>query len=301
MSKKIILSGDIGGSHITVGRFIQKDSVFELENLKREPLDSYGSKSFILDHWVSIFTDLIQIGEDYMLALAMPAPFDYKNGICLIEKQGKFKNLFGIDLRKELSIQLGILPTHIFFINDAEAFLLGEVSFSGGEMANNILGLTLGSGLGSSIKVGNTVRDGGLWSSPFKSGIAEDYLSSRWFVNWIKQELNIQVDGVKEIVSNPEIMRKGSSVFDLFANNLADFIENQHKEFKVDKIILGGNISKAHSFFLDKTLHYLQTKGLDIPIEVSQLGEKSAVFGALSATNLRLGLKGKNKEIWFLD
>lgn len=301
MSKKIILSGDIGGSHITVGRFVENDSVFKLENLKRESLDSYASKSIILDHWVSIFTGLIQPGEDYMLALAMPAPFDYKNGICLIEKQGKFKNLFGVDLRNELSVQLGILPSNIFFINDAEAFLLGEVSFGLGGKANNILGLTLGSGLGSSIKIGNMVRDAGLWSSPFKSGIAEDYLSSRWFVNWVKQELNIRVDGVKEIVSNPEILEKGSSVFDFFANNLADFIVKQQDAFKADKIILGGNISKAHPFFLNRTLQNLQFKGLDIPIEVSQLREKSAVFGAISATNLHRGLKEKNKEIWFLD
>jgi glucokinase len=293
MSKKIILSGDIGGSHITVGRFIENDSVFKLEDLKRESIDSYAPKSIILDQWVSIFTDLIHPNEDYLLTLAIPAPFDYKNGICLIEKQGKFRHLFGINLREELSGHLGILPSNIFFINDAEAFLLGEVSFGEGNNVNNILGLTLGSGLGSSIKSGNTVRDGGLWCSPFKSGIAEDYLSSRWFINWINQELNIQVDGVKEIVSNPEIMKKGPSVFDFFAKNLADFIIKQQEEFQADKIILGGNISKAYPFFLDKTLHYLQIQDLDIVIEVSQLGEKSAVFGALSATSLHQDLREK--------
>jgi glucokinase len=293
MSKKIILSGDIGGSHITVGRFIGNDSVFKLEDLKRESIDSYASKSIILDHWVSILTDLVHPNEDYLLSLAIPAPFDYKNGICLIEKQGKFRHLFGINLREELSGHLGILPSNIFFINDAEAFLLGEVNFGEGNNVNNILGLTLGSGLGSSIKSGNIVRDGGLWCSPFKSGIAEDYLSSRWFVNWINQELNIQVDGVKEIVSNPEIMKKGSSVFDFFAKNLADFIIKQQEEFQADKIILGGNISKAYPFFLDKTLHYLQIQDLDIVIEVSQLGEKSAVFGALSAINLYQDLREK--------
>lgn len=293
MSKKVIISGDIGGSHITLGRFIDNDSGFKLEDLKRESIDSYAPKSVILNHWVSIITDLIHPNEDYLLTLAIPAPFDYVNGVCLIEKQGKFRHLFEIDLRKELSVHLGILPSSIFFINDAEAFLLGEVEFGLGNNVNNILGLTLGSGLGSSIKSGNTVRDGGLWCSPFKSGIAEDYLSSRWFVNWINQELDIQVDGVKEIVSNPEIMKKGSAMFDLFAKNLADFIIGQQEEFQSEKIILGGNISKAHPFFLDKALHYLQIQNLNIPIEVSQLGEKSAVFGALSARNLHKYLREK--------
>jgi glucokinase len=264
-----------------------------LEDLKREFIDSYAPKSVILNQWVSIISDLIHPKEDYLLTLAIPAPFDYVSGVCLIEKQGKFRHLFGIDLRNELSVHLEILPSSIFFINDAEAFLLGEVEFGVGNKVNNILGLTLGSGLGSSIKSGNTVRDGGLWCSPFKSGIAEDYLSSRWFVNWVNQELNIQVDGVKEIVSNPEIMEKGSSMFDLFAKNLADFIMKQQEEFQADKIILGGNISKAHPFFLDKTLHYLQIQNLNIPIEVSQLGEKSAVYGALSATNLKKELREK--------
>jgi glucokinase len=293
MAKNIILSGDVGGSHITVGRFIENDSVFKLEDLKRVSIDSYAPKSIILDHWVSIFRELIHPKEDFLLTLAIPAPFDYKNGICLIEKQGKFKDLFGVDLKNELSCQLGILPSNIFFINDAEAFLLGEVSFGEGNKEENILGLTLGSGLGSSVKSGNTFRDGGLWCSPFKSGIAEDYLSSGWFVNWINKELNIKVDGVKEIVSNPEIMKKGSSVFDFFAKNLADFIIKQQDEFQADKIILGGNISKAYPFFLNKTLHYLKIQDLEIAVEVGQLGEKSAVFGALSATSLHQQLKEK--------
>lgn len=283
MSKKIILAGDVGGSHITLGRFIEIDSDFQLQDLRRKSIDSYALKSIILNQWVALIMELIHPEDEYLLTLAIPAPFDYQNGICLIEEQGKFKHLFGINLRRELSALLGILPSNIFFINDAEAFLSGEVLFGVGNNADNILGLTLGSGLGSSIKTGKTARDGGLWCSSFKSGIAEDYLSSRWFVNWMKEELDIQVEGVKEIISNPEIMKKGSFVFDLFAENLADFIIQQQEGFQADKVILGGNISKAHPFFLEKTLNHLKSRNLTIPIEVSQLGEKSAVFGALSA------------------
>jgi glucokinase len=50
------------------------------------------------------------------------------------------------------------------------------------------MGLTLGSGLGSSLKKGCKISDAGLWSSPFKEGIAEDYLGTGWFVQWVKKE-----------------------------------------------------------------------------------------------------------------
>jgi len=51
----------------------------------------------------------------------------------------------------------------------------------------------------------------------------------------------------------------------------------------MDKVIIGGNISLSSTYFLDRLIENLQLKGINIPIEISQLGEKSAVYGALTA------------------
>jgi glucokinase len=73
----------------------------------------------------------------------MPAPFDYGNGICLIEEQAKFNSLYKVNIKEELSARIGIPDTQIKFVNDAEAFLHGESAFGAGIHEESLLGITL--------------------------------------------------------------------------------------------------------------------------------------------------------------
>ncbi|WP_373520909.1 ROK family protein [Aquiflexum sp.] len=282
MSNRIILAGDIGGSHITLGRFDENNDCFILKDFQRKQIDSYATKSKILKEWTTIIRSMVNEGENFSISLAMPAPFKYDLGICLIQEQGKFKHLYKINLRDELSELLGIPQSQIKFINDAQAFLLGETFFGQVKGAEIVLGLTLGSGLGSSIKKGQHVVDAELWKFPFKDGIAEDYLGSSWFVSWVKRETGIHVNGVKDIIQDQEIFEKTRGIFDLFADNLADFIYLQHSKIRMEKVILGGNISMASNLFMNRLKDNLWLNKINIPIEVSQLGEKSAIYGAIT-------------------
>ena len=54
----------------------------------------------------------------------MPGPFDYANGVCLLTH--KLEPLHGVDLRRALADALRSTPASIAFVNDADAFLLGE-------------------------------------------------------------------------------------------------------------------------------------------------------------------------------
>lgn len=293
MSKTSILAGDIGGSHITIGKFVENSNGYKLDKIQRMYIDSLSPKSNILDQWTTMIKNLVTSGEFFSLSLAIPAPFDYKNGICLIQEQGKFRHLFKVNLRNELSGRLDIPSFKIKFINDAQAFLLGETYFGQVNGAKSVLGLTLGSGLGSSIKINQKIVDGELWKSTFKDGIAEDYLGSAWFVNWVKNETGIHVNGVKEIIQNQEIFEKAGAVFDVFADNLSEFIALHYSMLRMDKVILGGNISLSSSYFLDRLIRNLYQNKIHIPVEVSQLGEKSAVFGALAVFLERKQLLGE--------
>lgn len=282
MTQRNILAGDIGGSHFTLAQFEKTLLGPELIRIERVAVDSTGSKEEILEAWASMIKTMIRSEKAVSISLAMPAPFDYDAGICLIQEQGKFLQLFEINLKRELSLRLHIPESSIIFINDAQAFLLGEASFGKGKGYASLMGLTLGSGLGSSIKQGDDVRDAGLWQQPFKDGIAEDYLGTSWFVNYVKREFGIEIEGVKEMFVHPEISDRLDEIFDQYAQNLAVFISEQYDVFKMDKVILGGNITRAAGWFLDKTLNSLRSLGVLIPVEISDLGEKSAVYGAAS-------------------
>ena len=282
MTQRKIVAGDVGGSHITLALFEENSEGMQLAKIERQSLDSYADKAIILDNWTSVIKKLYSPGDPIFISLAMPAPFDYSEGICLIKEQGKFRSLYGVNVKKELSSRLAIPETSINFINDAEAFLLGESAFGIGIGIDSILGITLGSGLGSAIKSGNNVKDAELWSSPFKESIAENYLGTSWFVQWAKSELFIDIEGVKEFISHPNLIGKLEEAFEIYSSNLADFIQNQYADFQMEKVIIGGNIALSSELFLNKTISQLGFVGLDIPIEISKLGEKSALYGAAS-------------------
>ncbi|MCL6258287.1 ROK family protein [Aquiflexum sp. TKW24L] len=282
MTNRLIISADVGGSHITAAAFEEKQDGYYLRSSIRKNVDSTLSKDFILGEWVSLFSELNSDFSKACIILAMPAPFDYVNGICLIKDQGKFIHLFGIDLKQELAGRLGVMNSQIHFVNDAKAFLMGEANFGQVSAFKNILGLTLGTGLGSALKIGGQIFDAALWSSKFKDGIAEDYLGTAWFINWVKENLSLQVIGVKEIAENEVLIKKAIPAFSEFSKNLAQFILLQLENSQIEAIVLGGNISKAGRLFLEETISILMDNQKNIPVFISDFGDMSALFGAAS-------------------
>ncbi len=286
-----IIAGDVGGSHLTAALFEEQGGLFNLIDHQRILVDSTKSKSDIITKWAAVFSNYITAKEKFFLVLAMPAPFDYANGICMIQDQNKFKSLYGVDLKTELSTILGISASDIKFVNDAQAFLSGEAFFGLGRGFDKILGITLGSGLGSAVKIAYDISDADLWSSEFKNGIAEDYLGTQWFVQFALDQWNLPLNGVKDILA-PKHQNKQNQIFDHFAKNLADFIALHFERIQMDQVIIGGNISLSHKLFLEQTIVHLRNKQINIPVVISEIGEKSALYGAASVFLDRKDLVG---------
>jgi glucokinase len=277
-----ILAGDIGGSHLTLALFEQQNSELSLLDMDRVAVDASLSKKHILDQWVKSFKKLSANAGPLYVSLAMPAPFDYKNGVCLIKEQKKFKSLYGVDLKQELSEALEIPISNISFLNDAEAFMRGEAFFGKGKGYTSLLGLTLGTGLGSAVKKEDFISDAGLWNTGFKDGIAEDYFGTAWFVQWAKENAGIETAGLKDILDHPEMKEFIPDMFDTFAANLGDFLKKEYAEIDFEAVIIGGNISRASDLFVEKLRELLLSAGILSPILISELGEYSALYGAAS-------------------
>jgi len=204
----------------------------------------------------------------------------------LIKDQDKFKALYGVNIKEELSKRLDIETANIHFINDAAGFLQGEV-FGGAARGNaNALGLTLGTGLGSSYSEGGVARDADLWNSPFLNGIAEDYLSTRWFVKRYNQLSNNTVAGVKELTALTSTDHFATRVFMEFGYNLAQFLIPVIKKHKADIVIVGGNISRAFGAFSPELIATLKGNEINTDIKVTKLKEHAALIGAASCCDL---------------
>ncbi|RNL55539.1 ROK family protein [Pedobacter jejuensis] len=288
MEKPVALGVDIGGSHITAALVDLETRTIVHNSIERNAIDSQESKEVILTAWCEIITKAFEKSPSdvKLIGIAMPGPFDYEQGISLIKDQDKFKALYGVNIKDELSKRLNIDAANIQFINDAAGFLQGEVFGGAGRGNSNVLGLTLGTGLGSAYCVGGVAKDADLWNSPFLNGIAEDYLSTRWFVKRYQQLSNNTVAGVKELTALTATDYSATRVFMEFGYNLAQFLMPVIKKNKSDVVIIGGNISGAFAAFSPELIATLKGNAIDADIRVTKLKEHAALIGAASCCDV---------------
>lgn len=251
------------------------------ETLIRNQVDSLASKEEILTSWVEAFLQM-DIQPHTRIGIAMPAPFDYAQGIARLKEQGKFRSIYGVNLRDYFSDRLK-LPGHaISFFNDAASFLQGEAMFQRFPPSQRLIGITLGTGLGSAYKKGDWAEDAALWSSDFKGHQAEYYLGTGWFVSWVRQEQGIEISGLKELMANPEWEDLTKLALEIFGTNLGEFLSIHCSRQNIDKIVIGGNMAKANAYFVPSMRKAMNNKGLEVEVEFSQLGEHAALVGAAS-------------------
>lgn len=288
MEKPAVLGVDIGGSHITAALVNLETGTLIQDSIKRNAVNSKQEKEAILSAWCSVITDAFEstnIQEKY-IGIAMPGPFDYENGISLIKEQDKFNALYLVNIKEELASRLGIKPSAIHFINDAAGFMQGEVFSGAAKGHTRVLGLTLGTGLGSALSINGNALDAELWNSAFLDGIAEDYLSTRWFVGRYLELTGKALEGVKELTGLVDADPLAQQVFVEFGANLAQFLAPIIKKHEAEVVILGGNIAQAFNLFASSLNKGLQEQGLVTPIKLTELNEHAALIGAASSWDL---------------
>lgn len=281
MKSKQIIGVDIGGSHITAAIVDLNTLTIPKGALIRKHINSFGCKEDILEGWQDCLKQF-QVDERTQIGIAMPAPFDYVEGKSLLKEQGKFRAIYGVNVRDALAGKLKIPRENFLFINDAAAFLQGETFYRKENPNQRLIGITLGTGLGSAFKTTEIAVDAALWSSPFKGQKAEFYLSTGWFVQWVYKEYGIEIDGLKDLLENPSLWEKARTSLEIFGSNLGEFLSIHIPKIKADKVIIGGNMAKAGKWFLPAVRDVLHRKRIHTHISFSQLGEEAALFGAAS-------------------
>lgn len=275
-----IIGVDIGGSHISAAQVSLNKTDATINAFHESDVDTLQDKASIISSWIEVILKAANGNKDFKVGIAMPGPYDYVNGISLIKDQGKMASLFQLSVKNLLAESLNISTQNISFTNDAEAFLAGE-SFSGaGKDFSNSIGITLGTGLGSAIKVEEVVKDAKLWTAPFKDGIAEDYLGTSWFTKTVSKNYNIKIKGVKDLLNSDIDSSISRLIFEEFGRNLAEFLFPYAIRLQTQAVVLGGKISLAADHFLPFTDAYLDSIGFSIPFKISKLGEKATLIGA---------------------
>jgi glucokinase len=176
---------DVGGTSVKSG-LVRAGAV--LTTPITTPLDQAGPAEAILGTFGGVLAlHLRELAGRPLLgvALGFPAPFDYPAGVCLMRH--KFAALYGQNIRAALGAGLPDPSLPVLFRNDAEAAIVGEARYGVGRRYRRLIGLTLGTGLGSAfLDAGKPVKEGAsipplgeLYAQPALGASADDAFSIR--------------------------------------------------------------------------------------------------------------------------
>jgi glucokinase len=287
MSHSIVIGADIGGSHITAAQIDVTNKRLIYTSLVRMQVDSLASAQDVINIWTSCIKQAMEQEQVAEVCLAMPGPFNYEEGICLISDQNKYPQLYGLKVKKMLADALEIQPAAIYINNDAACFLQGEVFCGSINDQCVAISVTLGTGLGTAIYKDGRSASADLWKMPLHEGIAEEYLSTRWFVNRYAAISGSVVSGVKDLAGMAMHDGLVRGLFNEFGNNLALFLNQFIESTGAAAVVIGGNITQSFPLFKDTLFAGVKARYPKVLIVSSVLGEEAALVGAAAMANGR--------------
>ena len=158
LKAQLVLSFDVGGSHVTAG--LCRLSDLEILREAQEPLSKIESFEGFVDLLERLAREVSTAGQEPSGAsLAVPFPFDCEEGVS--QMQHKLAWLYGRNLRTAIAERFGWPPDRLRFVKDATAYLLGEVGAGSAKGAVRAVCLTLGTGVGCAFAVKRPQRNHG--------------------------------------------------------------------------------------------------------------------------------------------
>ncbi len=229
-------------------------------------------------------------GDVTGIGVGCPGPLDCRKGVILNPPNIPLRNF---RLRESLEKEFGI---PVCIENDGNCFALGEAVFGRARKHRNVVGLTLGTGLGGGIVIDKEIFHGAgnageFWFSTINldgargktnnPGAVEEYVSRRGIMR-LAAGL-----GVSEPLGVYRLAMKGNKnaarVFEKFGRYLGIFMVNIICLLDPDAIVIGGGISKSRRFFLKSLRKELERAPFNnAKIYFSEDAGKSAILGAAS-------------------
>ncbi len=155
---------EVGGTHVTAAVVDVSAGQVLGATRSRRPLGSDDPASDIVRTLLEVAAPVAAAAaRTATLGVAIPGPFDYARGIGRFEGVAKFESLAGFDVGAALRAGLAGEVAGIAFLNDADAFVLGEWAWGAAAGHRRVAGITLGTGIGSAfLDEGRIVVDGPL-------------------------------------------------------------------------------------------------------------------------------------------
>lgn len=234
-----VIGIDLGGTKVAVGR-VDDGAVVDLIT---RSVPATQSMETVLEVITDAISEVMRPGVE-AIGCGVPSVVDVRQGI--VREVGNIPSWKAVPLKKMFEDRFGIRAA---IDNDANAFALGEFVFGAGKEAQHLVGITLGTGLGTGVIIdGRLLRGancgvGELGKTSRKAMRLEDWCASPYFPReWSATagELHRRArDGDPEAIE----------VFSHYGDELATAIMRALYVYDPEIIVLGGSISSAFDLF----------------------------------------------------
>jgi len=286
-SQEAIVGIDLGGTNVRVGKVRGE----ELERRHAQRISGHESKEHVLEE-VFQATDQVFDEEVVGIGCCVPSIVDVDRGIVYaVENIPSWRRVF---LKDEIEKRYDV-PAHVN--NDANAFALGELHFGQGRGYRNIVGLTLGTGLGAGIIIdghlycGSNCGAGEIGSLPYKDHTLEHYCAGQFFKSKTGESGEMIFEQAQQ--GDPHALQ----IYHEYGSEVGHAVMTALYAYDPELIVLGGSISKAYAFFesgmRERLKDYDYQHALERLVIENTENENIAILGAV-ALFLEAGNRDEN-------
>ena len=267
-----VLCLDVGGSSVKSGVVLASGQV--VIGPQRARIVSRGTAEQVVNGLATALLSLQRQAADLAvrgIGVAMPGPFDYQAGVSSMRGLGKFDAIRGLPLAEavvERAPTIAGLPWR--WLNDAQAFALGELRFGVAAGVSRVLFLTLGTGCGSAFAVdgelvvsGRGVPAGGfVYALEHRGRTVDQLLSARGLVRLWREEVASRPASVGSSSAGKgrysarhvgRLAEEGDDAaliaFQRFGALLATALAEVYEAFEPELVVLGGQVSRSLAHF----------------------------------------------------
>jgi len=274
MNKGYHIGIDLGGTNIRAG-IVHDDRI---DKILSQRINAKGAEDEVVQELFAVIDQLIN-GEVQSIGIGVPGLVDEKDGVVF--------DVVNIPAWKEVALKAIMEDRYglpVLVNNDANCFALGEFYFGKGKGSHSMIGLTIGTGLGSGIIINNKLysgRNGGAGEFgmiAYLDQCYEYYASGQFFQNVYN------VDG-ETVFQRAETGNKQSVLmYEEMGMHLGNAIKMMLYALDVEVIVLGGSVRNAFKYFEKtmwqsiETFAYINAKK-NLRIEISEL-KNSGILGA---------------------
>ena len=274
MADQKVIGLDLGATNIR-GGLIHRNSISQMHSRR---IQSEGTVEEVLDDIYAII-DLLIDKEVMAIGIGVPSVVDVDRGIVYdVQYIPSWKE---VHLKKILEKRYHV---PVFVNNDANCFVLGEYYFGKGAGMDNLVGLTIGTGLGAGIIInqrlyaGPNCGAGEFGMVDYLDHCFEYYASGQYFQNVY------QTDGQLVFERAKAGDKQAQQYYAEMGTHLGNAIKMILYTYDTSLIIFGGSVRHAYPFFgrtmWERINTFAFTKSLTkFRIELSSL-ENSGILGA---------------------